>query len=59
MNKSYNLPVNKVLNPLIQKISRVIKQLGLLVSLNKPLKAVIVSKNYNQKLSIAFANLRV
>lgn len=59
MNKSYNLPVNNVLNPLIQKISRVIKQLGLLVSLNKPLKAAIVSKNYNQKLSIAFANLRV
>lgn len=59
MNKSYNLPVNNVLNPLIQKISRVIKQLGLLVSLNKPLKPVIVSKNYNQKLSIAFANLRV
>ena len=59
MNKSYNLPVNNVLNPLIQKISRVIKQLGLLVSLNKPLKAVIVSKNYSQKLSIAFANLRV
>jgi len=59
VNKSYNLPVNNVLNPLVQKISRVVKQLGLLVTLNKPLKAVIVSKIYNQKLSIAFANLRV
>lgn len=59
MNKSYNLPVNNVLNPLVKKISRVVKQLGLLVTLNKPLKAVIVSKIYNQKLSIAFANLRV
>lgn len=59
MNKNYNLPVKNVLNPLVQKISRVIKQLGLSVTLNKPLKAVIVSKIYNQKLSIAFANLRV
>ena len=59
MNKSYNLPVNNVLNPLVKKISRVVKQLGLLVTLNKPLKAEIASKIYNQKLSIAFANLRV
>ena len=59
MNKSYNLPVNNVLNPLVKKINRVVKQLGLLVTLNKPLKAEIVSKIYNQKLSIAFANLRV
>jgi len=59
VNKNYNLPIINVLNPLVQKISRVIKQLGLSVTLNKPLKAVIVSKIYNQKLSIAFANLRV
>jgi len=59
VNKSYNLPIINVLNPLVQKISRVVNQLGLSVTVNKPLKAVIVSKIYNQKLSIAFANLRV
>jgi len=59
VNKNYNLPIINVLSPLVKKISRVIKQLGLSVILNKPLKAVIVSKIYNQKLSIAFANLRV
>jgi hypothetical protein len=59
VNKNYNLPIINVLNSLVQKIRRVVNQLGLSVAVYKPLKAVIVSKIYNQKLSIAFANLRV
>ncbi len=59
MNKSYNLLIKNVLNPLVQKINRNVRQLGLAVAENKPVKTVIVNKIYNQKLSIAFANLRV